>query len=116
RGPYDELIKEFRSGYAFTFDVLMDIGGWRDMHRHRRCQQIQQNFTTVHGYEIPRRSCRRDWIRSIDRRWTRSVRILSCSRKQVRRGLFMPRRSDSRCDASSRWTMPKLSTSPDSAP
>ena len=53
RGPYDELIKEFRSGYAFTFDVLMDIGGWRDMHRHRRCQQIQQNFTTVHGYEVP---------------------------------------------------------------
>jgi thymidylate synthase ThyX len=53
RGPYDELIKEFRSGYAFTFDVLMDIGGWRDLHRHRRCQQIQQNFTTVHGYDVP---------------------------------------------------------------
>ena len=31
----------------------MDIGGWRDMHRHRRCQQIQQNFTTLHGYDIP---------------------------------------------------------------
>jgi thymidylate synthase ThyX len=53
RGPYDELIKEFRSGYAFTFDVLMDIGGWRDLHRHRRCQQIQQNFTTAHGYDVP---------------------------------------------------------------
>src|SRR5574341_2434061 len=53
RGPYDELIKEFRSGYAFTFDLLMDIGGWRDMHRHRRCQQIQQNFTTTHGYDVP---------------------------------------------------------------
>ena len=53
RGPYDELIKEFRSGYAFIFDVLMDIGGWRDMHRHRRCQQVQQNFTTLHGYEVP---------------------------------------------------------------
>ena len=23
------------------------------MHRHRRCQQIQQNFTTAHGYEVP---------------------------------------------------------------
>jgi hypothetical protein len=53
RGPYDDLAKEFRSGYAFIFDVLMDIGGWRDMHRHRRCQQIQQNFTTIHGYEVP---------------------------------------------------------------
>ena len=53
RGPHDELIKEFRSGYAFVFDVLMDIGGWRDMHRHRRCQQVQQNFTTVHGFDTP---------------------------------------------------------------
>jgi thymidylate synthase ThyX len=53
RGPHDELIKEFRCGYAFVFDVLMDIGGWRDMHRHRRCQQVQQNFTTVHGYDVP---------------------------------------------------------------
>lgn len=53
RGPYDELIKEFRSGYAFSFDILMDIGGWRDMHRHRRCQQVQQNFTTAHGYNVP---------------------------------------------------------------
>jgi thymidylate synthase ThyX len=53
RGPYDEMLKEFRSGYAFIFDVLMDIGGWRDMHRHRRCQQIQQNFTPQHGYDVP---------------------------------------------------------------
>jgi thymidylate synthase ThyX len=53
RGPYDEPIKEFRSGYGFIFDVLMDIGGWRDMHRHRRCQQVQQNFTTMHGYDVP---------------------------------------------------------------
>ena len=53
RGPYDDLIKEFRGGYAFIFDILMDIGAWRDMHRHRRCQQVQQNFTTIHGYDVP---------------------------------------------------------------
>ncbi len=53
RGPYHELMKEFRCGYPLLFDIVMDIGGWRDLHRHRRCQQIQQNFTTVHGYEIP---------------------------------------------------------------
>ncbi|MCS6896654.1 MAG: FAD-dependent thymidylate synthase, partial [Nitrospira sp.] len=53
RGSHDELIKEFRSGYAVIFDVLMDIGAWRDLHRHRRCQQVQQNFTTVHGYDVP---------------------------------------------------------------
>jgi thymidylate synthase ThyX len=53
RSPHDELIKEFRSGYVFIFDILMDIGGWRDLHRHRRCQQVAQNFTTVHGYDVP---------------------------------------------------------------
>jgi thymidylate synthase ThyX len=31
----------------------MDIGGFRDMHRHRRCTQIIQPFTTLHGFEIP---------------------------------------------------------------
>jgi thymidylate synthase ThyX len=31
----------------------MDIGGFRDMHRHRRCTQIIQGFTAMHGYETP---------------------------------------------------------------
>ena len=31
----------------------MDIGGFRDMHRHRRCIQIGQGFTTEHGYDTP---------------------------------------------------------------
>ena len=53
RGPHDELPQEFRCGYGFNFDILMDIGGWRDLHRHRRCQQIRQEFTTIHGYETP---------------------------------------------------------------
>src|SRR5438067_1057082 len=37
----------------FRFDILMDIGGFRDMHRHRRCVQIGQSFTTAHGYDVP---------------------------------------------------------------
>jgi thymidylate synthase ThyX len=31
----------------------MDIGGFRDIHRHRRCVQIIQAFTALHGYETP---------------------------------------------------------------
>jgi thymidylate synthase ThyX len=53
RSPHDELLKEFHCGYGFIFDILMDLGGWRDLHRHRRCQQIRQDFTTIHGYETP---------------------------------------------------------------
>jgi hypothetical protein len=31
----------------------MDIGGFRDMHRHRRVTQIKQGFTARHGYDTP---------------------------------------------------------------
>jgi len=53
RGKHDELLRPFASGQRFRFDILMDIGGFRDMHRHRRCVQILQGFTAAHGYETP---------------------------------------------------------------
>jgi len=53
RGRFDEVSRAFCSGQQFRFDILMDIGGFRDMHRHRRCVQIMQDYTTAHGYEMP---------------------------------------------------------------
>jgi len=53
RGRHDELLREFSAGHALRFDILMDIGGFRDMHRHRRCVQVLQGFTALHGYAIP---------------------------------------------------------------
>ena len=53
RGKHDELLRPFAAGQAFRFDILMDIGGFRDMHRHRRCIQIEQEFTNLHGYDTP---------------------------------------------------------------
>ncbi|MGA2569587.1 MAG: FAD-dependent thymidylate synthase [Terracidiphilus sp.] len=53
RGPHDEALRPFRAGAALRFDILMDIGGFRDLHRHRRCTQIVQRFTARHGYETP---------------------------------------------------------------
>jgi thymidylate synthase ThyX len=53
RGKHDELLRAFQSGHGFRFDILMDIGGFRDMHRHRRCVQLIQDFSDVHGYEEP---------------------------------------------------------------
>jgi thymidylate synthase ThyX len=53
RGKHDELPRAFSSGLHFCFDILMDIGGFRDMHRHRRCIQIMQDFTTVHSFDTP---------------------------------------------------------------
>jgi thymidylate synthase ThyX len=53
RSPHDELLRGFHAGQQFKFDILMDVGGFRDMHRHRRCTQIEQGFTRLHGYDTP---------------------------------------------------------------
>ena len=53
RGRHDELLRSFAAGAPLRFDILMDIGGFRDMHRHRRCLQTMQSFTAAHGFESP---------------------------------------------------------------
>jgi len=53
RGRFDEIARTYCSGQKFRFDILMDSGGFRDMHRHRRCVQIVQEYTTRHGYDRP---------------------------------------------------------------
>jgi thymidylate synthase ThyX len=53
RGRHDEALRAFHAGAALRFDILMDIGGFRDMHRHRRVTQIKQGFTAVHGFDTP---------------------------------------------------------------
>jgi len=53
RGKHDEMLRPFCAGQQFRFDILMDVGGFRDMHRHRRCIQIGQDFTSQHGYDTP---------------------------------------------------------------
>jgi len=53
RGSHDEMLRPFSAGQQIRFDILMDIGGFRDMHRHRRCVQIMQDFTTAHGFDTP---------------------------------------------------------------
>ncbi len=53
RGKHDELLRDFAAGQKFRFDILMDIGGYRDMHRHRRCVQIGQAYCFAHGFDTP---------------------------------------------------------------
>jgi hypothetical protein len=54
RGRHDEALRAFHAGAALRFDILMDIGGFRDMHRHRRCVQIIQGFTVAARLRDPR--------------------------------------------------------------
>jgi thymidylate synthase ThyX len=48
----DELLREFRGG-LYAYDIVMDIGAYRDLHRHRRCHQFRQDYTATLGYETP---------------------------------------------------------------
>ena len=48
----DELPRHFRSA-PYVFDFVMDIGAYRDLHRHRRCQQFRQYYTHRLGFETP---------------------------------------------------------------
>src|SRR5262249_56714274 len=52
RTKRDELLREFRGG-MFAFDIVMDIGAYRDLHRHRRCQQFRQPYSMRLGFETP---------------------------------------------------------------
>jgi thymidylate synthase ThyX len=48
----DELLRNFRTE-PYVFDIVMDIGAYRDLHRHRRCQQFRQSYTTKLGFATP---------------------------------------------------------------
>ena len=46
----DKPGRAFENVY-YTFDILGNLGLYRDLHRHRILTQERQDFTTVHGYD-----------------------------------------------------------------
>jgi thymidylate synthase ThyX len=52
RTKRDELLRNFRCE-PYVFDIVMDIGAYRDLHRHRRCQQFRQSYSINLGFETP---------------------------------------------------------------
>lgn len=36
-----------------TFEITMNIGAWRDIHRHRMQTQMREKFSVHHGYDLP---------------------------------------------------------------
>jgi len=49
----DEILAGFRGG-LYAYDMVMDIGAFRDLHRHRRCQKFRQAYTGRLGYDTPK--------------------------------------------------------------
>jgi thymidylate synthase ThyX len=52
RGRRDDLLREFRGG-QYCFDMVIDIGAYRDLHRHRRCHQFRQSYSGTLGFDTP---------------------------------------------------------------
>jgi len=49
---WQKVGRAFENAYL-RFEIIMDIGSYRDLHRHRMMTQERQRFSTVHGYSVP---------------------------------------------------------------
>ena len=49
----DEILAGFRGG-LYAYDMVMDIGAFRDLHRHRRCQKFRQAYSGNLGFDTPK--------------------------------------------------------------
>lgn len=49
---WQKVHRAFENVYV-RFEVVMNIGAWRDIHRHRMLTQQRQHFTVEHGFDVP---------------------------------------------------------------
>ncbi|MEK7503295.1 MAG: FAD-dependent thymidylate synthase [Patescibacteria group bacterium] len=49
---WQKVGRAFENSYL-RFEIVMDIGAYRDLHRHRMMTQERQRFSTHHGFEVP---------------------------------------------------------------
>ncbi|MEE9147170.1 MAG: FAD-dependent thymidylate synthase [Candidatus Tectomicrobia bacterium] len=52
RGPHDQPLRALEH-LSYTFDILVDYGAYRDIHRHRMATQTRQFPSPSHGYSMP---------------------------------------------------------------
>jgi thymidylate synthase ThyX len=53
RTARDEILGGFRGG-LYAYDFVIDIGAYRDLHRHRRCQKFRQAYSGALGFDTPK--------------------------------------------------------------
>jgi thymidylate synthase ThyX len=52
RGPHDQPLRALEH-LSYTFEILVDYGAYRDIHRHRIATQTRQQPVPEHGYSLP---------------------------------------------------------------
>jgi thymidylate synthase ThyX len=68
----DKPGRAFENVY-YTFDIIGNLGAYRDIHRHRILTQERQDFTTVHGYDTPQEICEAGFESDFDRCMARAA-------------------------------------------
>lgn len=53
RGPHTPFPKELSADRSHLFEVTMDIGGMRDLHRHRNVVQLHQPLSEQNSFVVP---------------------------------------------------------------
>jgi hypothetical protein len=53
RSRQDAILDNFRGG-LYAYDFVIDVGAYRDLHRHRRCQQFRQEYSGDLGFDTPK--------------------------------------------------------------
>ena len=48
----DDLLPGFHGG-LYAYDFVIDIGAYRDLHRHRRCHKFRQSYSGRLGFDTP---------------------------------------------------------------
>ncbi len=96
RTARDEILAGFRGG-PYAFDMVIDVGAYRDLHRHRRCQKFRQAYAGALGYDTPAPGGGRGGRRDLPGRHARGVRRPAqpaCARRALpaalRRALALP--------------------------
>src|SRR6185436_8710318 len=49
---WQKVGRAFENSYL-RYDITVNIGAWRDLHRHRMLSQQRQHFTIKHGFDVP---------------------------------------------------------------
>ena len=52
KGRWYKVGRAFENAYM-RFEIVMDVGSYRDLHRHRMMTQERQTFSTHHGFATP---------------------------------------------------------------
>ena len=66
---YYKIPRAFENAYL-RFEIVMNIGAWRDLHRHRLHTQYRQRFNIYNGFDVPEELKEA----KLDREYTKAIR------------------------------------------